>query len=133
MDEDGHQEVVLADWKAARARIHDTQLDRYLQSIRDKQVCLESAILLNLTVLKRFVRMQLSMRQYYTSVIERVIPGCTWEEFRRGYALVSSRAFWVDAFHGLALVPVADAFNHSEKNHVHLEVRRSLSKTYATD
>lgn len=35
--------------------------------------------------------------------------------------LVSSRAFWVDIYHGLALVPVADAFNHTEENHVHLE------------
>jgi hypothetical protein len=73
------------------------------------------------------------MRQYHTSVVERVIPGCTWKEFRHAYALVSSRAFWVDAFHGLALVPVADAFNHSENNHVHLEVRRSLFTTYAAD
>jgi hypothetical protein len=43
MDEDGHDEAVTLDWKAARARVHDTQLDRYLQSTRDKQVRPESA------------------------------------------------------------------------------------------
>ena len=31
------------------------------------------------------------------------------EAFYRAYSLVSSRAFLVDAYHGLALVPVADA------------------------
>ena len=30
-------------------------------------------------------------------------------EFRHAYALVSSRAFMVDAYHGLAMVPIADA------------------------
>ena len=39
----------------------------------------------------------------------------------RVYSLVSSRAFHVDAYHGLAMVPIADAFNHTEENHVHLE------------
>lgn len=56
--------------------------------------------------------------------------------------MVSSRAFLVDAYHGLAMVPIADAyvmghlhltltitaiyvhsFNHVLENHVHLEVR----------
>jgi len=30
-------------------------------------------------------------------------------DFYRAYSLVSSRAFLVDAYHGLSLVPVADA------------------------
>jgi len=30
--------------------------------------------------------------------------------FRHAYALVSSRAFMVDAYHGLAMVPIADAW-----------------------
>jgi hypothetical protein len=33
----------------------------------------------------------------------------TWRGFCHVYSLVSARAFTVDAFHGLALVPVADA------------------------
>ncbi|KAL0580042.1 hypothetical protein V5O48_001977 [Marasmius crinis-equi] len=41
--------------------------------------------------------------------------------FYRAFSLVSSRAFIVDAYHGLAMVPVADAFNHIRDNQVHLE------------
>ena len=38
-------------------------------------------------------------------------PGGTWslDGFRHAYTLVCARAFVVDAFHGLAMVPVADA------------------------
>ncbi|KLO19047.1 SET domain-containing protein, partial [Schizopora paradoxa] len=43
------------------------------------------------------------------------------EDFMHAFALASSRAFIVDNFHGLAMVPIADAFNHSLQNHVHLE------------
>ena len=32
-----------------------------------------------------------------------------WRGFCHAYSLVSARAFVVDAFHGLAMVPVADA------------------------
>ncbi|KAE9404023.1 SET domain-containing protein [Gymnopus androsaceus JB14] len=42
-------------------------------------------------------------------------------QFFRAYSLVSSRAFLVDAYHGLSMVPIADAFNHTYENHVHLE------------
>ncbi|THU98897.1 SET domain-containing protein [Dendrothele bispora CBS 962.96] len=43
------------------------------------------------------------------------------DEFYHAYSLVSSRAFLVDAYHGLSMVPIADAFNHTTDNHVHLE------------
>ncbi|KAK7022172.1 SET domain-containing protein [Favolaschia claudopus] len=43
------------------------------------------------------------------------------QDFHRAYALVSSRSFLVDAYHGLSMVPIADAFNHTQENHVHLE------------
>ncbi|KAH7890690.1 hypothetical protein F5I97DRAFT_1798549 [Phlebopus sp. FC_14] len=33
----------------------------------------------------------------------------SFSEFCHAYSLVSSRAFWVDAYHGLAMVPIADA------------------------
>ncbi|BGP28433.1 hypothetical protein JCM10296v2_000165 [Rhodotorula toruloides] len=39
--------------------------------------------------------------------------------FARAYSLVSSRAFQVDAYHSLALVPLADIFDHSDPPHVH--------------
>ncbi|GAA5845597.1 hypothetical protein JCM5353_005707 [Sporobolomyces roseus] len=41
------------------------------------------------------------------------------DTFLYAYSLVSSRAFQVDTYHALALVPLADAFNHSSPNHVH--------------
>jgi len=41
--------------------------------------------------------------------------------FERAYALVSSRAFWVDLYHGLSMVPLADIFNHSDHPHVSLQ------------
>ncbi|PPQ88992.1 hypothetical protein CVT25_005091 [Psilocybe cyanescens] len=41
--------------------------------------------------------------------------------FHRAFSLVSSRAFLVDAYHGLSMVPIADAFNHSVDNQIHLE------------
>ncbi|KAL7279130.1 hypothetical protein ACG7TL_006970 [Trametes sanguinea] len=40
--------------------------------------------------------------------------------FLHAYSLVCSRAFLVDAYHGLSMVPVADAFNHTNENHVQL-------------
>ncbi|KAK7679455.1 hypothetical protein QCA50_017509 [Cerrena zonata] len=45
----------------------------------------------------------------------------TLRGYLHAYSLVSSRAFLVDAYHGLSMVPIADAFNHSIPNHVHLE------------
>ncbi|KAL5531645.1 hypothetical protein ACEPAG_4522 [Sanghuangporus baumii] len=45
----------------------------------------------------------------------------TIEGFNHAYSLVSSRSFIVDVYHGLAMVPIADAFNHNLENQVHLE------------
>ncbi|KAL0955461.1 hypothetical protein HGRIS_001702 [Hohenbuehelia grisea] len=59
------------------------------------------------------------IQQYLKSISSCLSPSVV--DFCRAYALVSSRAFFVDAFHGLAMVPIADAFNHSIDNHVHLE------------
>ncbi|KAH7335289.1 hypothetical protein B0J17DRAFT_719829 [Rhizoctonia solani] len=49
--------------------------------------------------------------------------GCkvTLGDFRRAWSLVSSRSFRVDSYHGLAMVPIADAFNHIGENQVHIE------------
>ncbi|KAH9927038.1 SET domain-containing protein [Amylocystis lapponica] len=61
---------------------------------------------------------------YYAAVVrpllsEFSLPG-SLAGYMHAYALVSSRAFLVDAYHGLAMVPIADAFNHANANHVHL-------------
>ncbi|CAE6454752.1 unnamed protein product [Rhizoctonia solani] len=45
----------------------------------------------------------------------------TLSDFRRAWSLVSSRSFRVDSYHGLAMVPIADAFNHIGENQVHIE------------
>ncbi|KAJ7250045.1 hypothetical protein B0H12DRAFT_1121337 [Mycena haematopus] len=61
-------------------------------------------------------------RSVYNKVFEsspEIIPSL--QDFYRAYALVASRSFLVDSYHGLAMVPIADAFNHAQDNHVHLE------------
>lgn len=62
---------------------------------------------------------------FYSSVAAPLLENAGFSPsdrgFRHAYALVSSRAFMVDAYHGLAMVPIADAFNHSQDNTVHLE------------
>jgi hypothetical protein len=42
-------------------------------------------------------------------VLERAGLSTSERGFQHAYALVSSRAFMVDAYHGLAMVPIADA------------------------
>ncbi|KAI0255800.1 hypothetical protein BJV78DRAFT_573877 [Lactifluus subvellereus] len=54
-------------------------------------------------------------------LLERAGVSPSEKGFRHAYALVSSRAFMVDAYHGLAMVPIADAFNHAQDNSIHLE------------
>jgi len=50
---------------------------------------------------------------FYYSVaeplLERARLSPSEKGFRHAYALVSSRSFMVDAYHGLAMVPIADA------------------------
>ncbi|EJU03906.1 SET domain-containing protein [Dacryopinax primogenitus] len=59
----------------------------------------------------------------YTQVVRPALAqwSPTIDRFRKAYSLVSSRAFQVDSWHGVGLVPVADAFNHSEENGVFME------------
>ncbi|KAI5453681.1 hypothetical protein NCC49_005501 [Naganishia albida] len=45
----------------------------------------------------------------------------TFLDLLYAYSLVSSRAFQVDVYHGAALVPLADVFNHQEINNVCFE------------
>lgn len=56
------------------------------------------------------------MRRYYEEEVVRILGlagvrgASSLEGFRHAFALVSSRAFMVDAYHGLAMVPIADAY-----------------------
>ena len=58
-------------------------------------------------------RVQDGISGFYSSVaapfLERVGLSASERGFQHAYALVSSRAFMVDAYHGLAMVPIADA------------------------
>lgn len=71
--------------------------------------------------------MQEEIRQYYVDVVEPTFHAVLtklWDStpdtnpkacevsfpgYCYAYSLVSTRAFWVDAYHGLAMVPIADA------------------------
>ncbi|KAJ7740230.1 hypothetical protein DFH07DRAFT_839274 [Mycena maculata] len=63
------------------------------------------------------------VQQVYSQVFESSSPAMvpSLHHFYYAYSLVSSRAFLVDSYHGLSMVPIADAFNHAQENHVHLE------------
>ncbi|KAF9012669.1 hypothetical protein BDQ17DRAFT_1344408 [Cyathus striatus] len=62
-----------------------------------------------------------SAEPYISEHFPSISSKSTLWHYYRAYSLVSSRAFLVDAYHGLAMVPIADAFNHVVENHVHLE------------
>ncbi|KAJ3851944.1 hypothetical protein EV368DRAFT_83037 [Lentinula lateritia] len=68
-----------------------------------------------------------SLRKYFHEIVTPTVARLSFESlpsfhrFCRAYSLVSSRAFLVDAYHGLSMVPIADAFNHTDDYHVHLE------------
>jgi hypothetical protein len=60
---------------------------------------------------------QQEIGNYYFAVAKRLVSQLFQRDgqsmslggFLHAYSLVSSRAFFVDAYHGLAMVPVADA------------------------
>ncbi|WFD33881.1 tRNA pseudouridine(38/39) synthase [Malassezia cuniculi] len=53
-----------------------------------------------------------------------------WPRYIDAFALVSSRAFVLNEWHGLAMVPVADLFNHTDAPTVHVEADSKLSGSY---
>ncbi|KAI0635839.1 SET domain-containing protein [Trametes polyzona] len=63
-------------------------------------------------------------RAYYRDEVQPLLDPLglspTLQGFLHAYSLVCSRAFLVDAYHGLSMVPVADAFNHTHENHVQM-------------
>jgi len=79
------------------------------------------------SILSPFSRVTLRERidEYFENtarpILQRLQLSYVLKDLYRAYSLVSSRAFIVDAYLGLSLVPVADIFNHIENNHVHLQ------------
>lgn len=57
----------------------------------------------------------------FVSHCDDMIPPFSYQEYADALIIVSSRAFLVDEFHGLSLVPGACLFNHSDKEDVHFE------------
>lgn len=45
----------------------------------------------------------------------------TFDLFKRASSLIASRAFGVDAYHRDSMLPIADIFNHTCNEHVHIE------------
>ena len=71
----------------ARAWLRGTELGRILADHLDATSVLEA---------------------FYRTQVAQVAPTTTLDCFLHAYALVSSRAFVVDAYHGLAMCPLAD-------------------------
>lgn len=75
-----------------------------------------------------------TVRRYFDEMVAPLCIGLTelstnpptFVGLIRAYALVCSRAFVTDLYHGLCMVPIADAFNHHMQNHVHLEVEDTV-------
>ncbi|KAG5727927.1 Ribosomal N-lysine methyltransferase 3 [Termitomyces sp. T112] len=101
------------DGKKGLQWLEDTEIGRRLTS--DSSVKLEDIDGYFNTVAEPLLLRYFNNRTY--------VPATTisLEGFYHAYSLVSSRAFLVDGYHGLSMVPIADSFNHSHDNHVHLE------------
>jgi hypothetical protein len=109
------------DFKEAQAWLRGTELERQIQGLDHSGVSLlvgssNSDAEIRIDVLPFYGTGQLTqeaVRHYYVDVAEPLLTDCylptSLQGFYRAYSLVSSRAFHVDAFHGLAMVPIADA------------------------
>ncbi|OUM70646.1 hypothetical protein PIROE2DRAFT_1176, partial [Piromyces sp. E2] len=72
-----------------------------------------------------FESVVLPLTESYPDVFTKEI--CTLDNFLNASSLVSSRAFQVDNYHGDAMVPLADIFNHKTgAENVHLETEGDL-------
>ncbi|KAI0661641.1 hypothetical protein C8Q70DRAFT_910421 [Cubamyces menziesii] len=94
-----------ADAREAARWIHGTEIQRELQDEDGSPLVDE-------------------IRAFYKSDVQPLLDSAglsaSLHGFLHAYSLVCSRAFLVDAYHGLSMVPVADAFNHTHENHVQM-------------
>lgn len=66
------------------------------------------------------------LRHVWHTIGERIMlealgARVSWAAFLRAYSSVSSRAFVVDLYHGLSMVPFADLLNHGAPNNAQIE------------
>ncbi|PFH50462.1 hypothetical protein AMATHDRAFT_47880 [Amanita thiersii Skay4041] len=97
----------LEDGKCALEWLQGTEAHKILNKLTDNNITL--------------IVVQPLIHRHRENISKRNAVEPTLHGFYRAYSLVSSRAFLVDAYHGLSMVPIADAFNHELQNHVHLE------------
>ncbi|GAA5923407.1 protein-lysine N-methyltransferase [Sporobolomyces koalae] len=112
----------------AREWIRGTDLERQLErtaiSVVRKLFCSGPAPISDKTY--EIGRRQESLARIFETTVRPLFAAIpsgfapTLDQFFHAYSLVSTRAFQVDAYHWLALVPLADAFNHLSpgENHV---------------
>lgn len=86
-----------------------TELDRHLRSANSRALISVSVTARDVTGQIYQVHPQDEVALYFTTVSSLLPDEANLGGFARAYALVSTRAFVVDAWHGLAMVPVADA------------------------
>lgn len=90
-------------------------IEQYLQGTEIER-CLKSDQTINYEVLLHFYQ----SHQIITTNQSEQADEDEWERFLDAYSIVSSRAFYIDNFHTLALVPIADLFDHSDQPDVNL-------------
>ncbi|EJD48286.1 SET domain-containing protein [Auricularia subglabra TFB-10046 SS5] len=70
-------------------------------------------------------------RTYFRGVVQKLdeLDDIGEDDYLHAYALVSSRSFVVDAYHGLSMVPIADAFNHTNAYTVQMQSDHDVCTT----
>lgn len=108
------------DTKEARQWFSGTEVEQFLLHHPDPGVAILVRSMDSFSVLWHrpetiaFLSGQEETEEYYRGIASPLLASLdvshtTLEGFRHAYSLVSSRAFMVDAYHGLAMVPIADA------------------------
>lgn len=76
------------------------------------------------TVVRDFLEMNEDVFKYQDLDIHG--PKFSLDSFKHATALATSRAYEVDYFHGISMVPFIDLFNHSSDEHAHFECEASV-------
>jgi len=95
----------------ARAWIQGTEVEKLLVGSDGCSILVRNTRHPHLNVVEPLLqdRVNAYFEQTAKPILLSQSPSVSLGDFHRAYSLVSSRAFLVDAYHGLSLVPVADA------------------------
>ena len=113
----------LMDGTEALAWLRGTEVEKQLRGSEDVTTSLLASSSLSDVVLcgailrpnEPLCVLQDELQGYYSTTVIPLLAGNDHQipalsGFYHAYSLVSSRAFWVDAYHCLAMVPIADAY-----------------------